>query len=98
MLPFCWQFSCFQERYIINLFVLSISLVNWQCLKVDYVWVRKQQLSRKDQVPYSLTAQTLELGLHSVCSGVYKDPGPLHCMCFELTILQVRYLGLSWAM
>ena len=43
------------------------------------------QLSSKDQILYGLTVQTLDLGLHNVCSGVYK--GLLHCMYFGLTVL-----------
>ena len=35
-----WQFLYFQERYIINLFCSPF--VDWQCLKIDYVWVRRQ--------------------------------------------------------
>ena len=33
-----------------------------------------------------LTEQTLDLGLHNVCSGMYKCLGSLHFMCIELTI------------
>ena len=44
--------------------------IGWQHIKVDYVWVGKQQLSSKDWVSYSLVAQILDLGLHNICSGM----------------------------
>ena len=63
------------KRGILSIyFELHISFIDWQWLQIDYVWVRKQhfKLSRNDQVTHSLTAQTLDLGLYNICSGMYN--------------------------
>ena len=87
ILPPHWQSSRFQERYIINLFC-SPHLIYWLTILLDRLCLGMEATSiRQGQVPYGLTAQILDLGLFDICSGVYKGPGPHHCMWFELTVL-----------
>lgn len=56
-------------------FTLYILFVGWHYIKVEYVWVRKQQLASKHQVSDSTTVQTLDLGLYHVCSGMCEGRG-----------------------
>lgn len=66
-IPPCWQSLCFHERYMINFL-----LVCWLTMLEDRLHLgEEQQLSSKDQVSYyGLIAETLDLGLHYVRSGV----------------------------
>ena len=75
------------KRGIINLFC-SPHLIYWLTILLDRLCLGMEATSiRQGQVPYGLTAQILDLGLFDICSGVYKGPGPHHCMWFELTVL-----------
>ena len=72
----CWQSSCFQQRYIIKLFC-SLDLIFWLVMLTGRLCLGEQatMIMKQGTSPYSLTAQTLELGLYNICSGVYKGSG-----------------------